>query len=191
MTRAGVVLSAVLVLFPARPGLTVEIGDKAPNFSAKAIDGKTYSLESASASSDVVVLCFTSSECPIAAAYDERFVEFNKKFQGKGVAFIGLNCNSAPEGLAAMKRHAKKKGFNFIYALDESGKAVKEYGARVTPELFAIKDGKIAYHGAFDNALNDPTQHYLSDAVTALLQGKPPKVAKTKPFGCGIIVRSD
>ena len=143
MIRAGVMLSVAFMLLPARPGLTVEIGDRALNFSAKAIDGTTDALESASASSDVIVLCFTSSGCPIAAAYNERFVGFNKKFRGKRVTFIGSNCNSALEGLAAMSRHAEEKAFNFAYAFDESGNAVKQCWARVTPELFAIEDGRI------------------------------------------------
>lgn len=190
MTRINAMLALTLVLLSAGPVLAVEIGDDAPDFTAKGIDGKTYSLESTTSSSDVVVLCFTCNECPIAAAYEDRFIEFNKNFQGKKVTFVGLNCNNLSEGLEEMRQRAKAKGFNYVYAFDESGNAAKEYGARVTPELFVIKDGKIAYHGAFDNALNDPTKHYLSDAVTALLQGKTPAVAKTKAFGCGITTRN-
>ena len=85
-----------------------------------------------------------------------------------------------------MKERAEEKGFNFVYAFDESCAAAVNYRAKVTPELFVISKDRIAYHGAFDNELNDPTKHYLSDAVSALLAGQLPPVAKTKAFGCGI-----
>ena len=81
---------------------------------------------------------------------------------------------------------AEEKGFNFVYAFDETGKTAAAYKARVTPELFVIKDGKIAYHGAYDDSMNEPKKTYLVSAVSSLLEGKTPEPAETKAFGCGI-----
>jgi peroxiredoxin len=150
------------------------------------VDGKEYTMATLSKDADLVVVCFTCNQCPVAVAYEDRFIEFCEKYKDKNVSFVALNCNNRTENLDVMKQRAEEKGFNFIYAFDESGKAAKEFGARVTPEMFVVKDGKIAYHGAFDNKQTEPTEMYLVSAVNALLDGKTPEKAETKPFGCGI-----
>lgn len=164
----------------------LKIGDKAPAFVVTGTDGKEYSLEQLSKDADVVVICFTCSSCPVAQAYEERLIEFNKAYQGKKVAFVAVNSNTGTEDLEGMKSRAKEKGYNFLYAFDGSGKAAAEYGARVTPEFFILKGGKLAYHGAFDDKQKDPSESYVTQAVDALLAGKAPEVAETKAFGCGI-----
>lgn len=163
----------------------IEVGAKAPNFTATGTDGKTYSLDTFKGS-DVVVLCFTCNQCPVAVAYEDRFIDFTKKYKNKGVTFVALNCNNRSESLSAMKQRAEEKGFNFVYAFDKSGKAAKAYGARVTPHLFIIKDGKVQYRGSFDDNMRKPTNLYVATAVDALLNGKTPKTTSTKAFGCGI-----
>jgi len=167
-------------------GSELKVGDAAPHFTAVGVDGKEYSLKSLSEESELVVLCFTCNGCPVAVAYEDRFIEFTKAYQDKKVTFVAINCNNQTENLEGMKKRAEDKGFNFIYAFDESGAAAKDFGAKVTPELFVIQDGKIAYHGAFDDKQKEPTKAYLVNAVDALLQGETPDVATTKPFGCGI-----
>lgn len=114
----------------------------------------------------------------------------SKQYQGKKVSFIALNCNNQTEGLKAMKARAEQKGFNFVYAFDESGSAARQYGACVTPELFVVKDGKVAYHGAFDDNMRKPTKAYLVSAVNSVLAGEKPEVAETSAFGCGIRVKN-
>ena len=49
-----------------------------------------------------------------------------------------------------------------------------------------VKDGKVAYRGAFDDKMGNPKKFYVTDAVDALLAGKTPEVTSTKAFGCGI-----
>ncbi len=168
----------------------IEIGAVAPDFTAQGVDGKQYTLKSLGEESDLIVLCFTCNNCPVAVAYEDRFIEFTKTYQDKKVTFVAINCNNQTENLQAMKKRAEDKGFNFIYAFDESGKAASDYQAKVTPEMFIIQKGKIAYHGAFDDKQKSPTKAYVVDAVDALLEGKQPEVAKTKAFGCGIKKKS-
>ncbi len=186
LRRVAVLLAVAAMLVGAGKVSALDIGDAAPNFTAKGINGEEHSLASARKESDVVVVCFTCNQCPVAVAYEDRFIEFNKKYEGKKVTFIALNCNNQTEDLEAMKQRAEEKGFNFIYAYDETGNAAREYGARVTPELFVVKDGKIAYHGSYDDELTEPQKSYLVNAVDALLAGQAPEVAETKAFGCGI-----
>jgi peroxiredoxin len=179
----------VLGLIASASLQALEIGEKAPNFTATGVDGKEYSLAEIAKKSDLVVVAFTCNECPVAKGYEDRFIEFNKKYRDKKVTFIALNCNNETENLEAMKERAEEKGFNFVYAFDKTGKAAPAYDAKVTPELFVVKEGRVVYHGAFDDSQDEPKETYLVNAVDALLAGKSPEVTETRAFGCGIRAR--
>jgi peroxiredoxin len=186
--RALIALSLVALCAPAFAA-ELEIGAKAPDFKGLAgTDGKEYGL-STMKDAKVVVVCFTCNVCPVAVAYEDRFVEFQKKYAGKGVKFIAINANKAndAETIEAMKTRAEEKGFNFPYVFDKSGQSASDYGARVTPHLFVL-DGErnVQYVGAFDDNQNNPKKQYLNDAVDSLLAGKKVEVTNTKAVGCGI-----
>lgn len=164
----------------------IEVGAKAPEFKATGVDGKEYSLSSASKDAKAVVVCFTCNNCPMAVAYEDRFIDFAKNYADKGVKFIAINVNSS-EDLEKMKVRNEEKGFNYPYAFDKTGDSARAFGARVTPHLFVIDgDGKVAYRGSFDDKNQNPSKHYVADAVDAVLAGKSPEVATTSAFGCGI-----
>jgi peroxiredoxin len=189
MSRRIVLSLAVAALAALVAGSAVaaeiEIGEKGPAFQAKGVDGKEYSLASTKGAK-ATVLCFTCNQCPVAVAYEDRFIEFQKKYGDKGVKFIAINVNTS-EDLAAMKERAEEKGFNFPYAYDESGDAARAYGARVTPHLFLLDDkGVVVYRGSFDDKQNNPKTPHLENAVNAVLAGETPGVASTNAFGCGI-----
>lgn len=159
-------------------------GDAAPNFQATGLDGRRVTLDSFKAAK-VLVICFTCNGCPFARAYEDRLIEFVRRYRDRGVQLVAINVNRA-EDLEAMKQRAEEKQFNFAYVYDPSGRSAAAYGARVTPHLFVVQDGKIAYQGSFDDRMRRPTKPYLARAVEALLQGKKPEVTETKPFGSGI-----
>jgi peroxiredoxin len=168
----------------------VKSGDAGPDFKAKGVDGKDYNLGNIK-DAKATVLCFTCNRCPMAISYEDRFIEFAKKYQDKGVKFVAINVNSG-EDVSAMKQRAEEKGFSFPYVYDESGDSARAYGARVTPHLFVLDSkGKVVYQGAFDDAANNPTKHYIVDAVDAVLAGKTPAVAETRAFGCNISPRKN
>ncbi len=165
----------------------VKVGDKAPDFKAESTDGKILTLSDFK-DAKVLVVCFTCNTCPIALAYEERFIQFNKKYAEKGVQFVAINPN-ATESLAAVKKRAEEKDFNFPYAYDASGKSAAAYGAKVTPHLFVIDaKGVVAYIGSFDDAMpaDKVTKHFVIDAVEALLAGKKPETTEHEAFGCTI-----
>jgi peroxiredoxin len=186
LRRVFLALSVVLLGVPAYAA-ELEIGAKAPEFkNLPGVDGKTYSLADMK-DAKVVVVCFTCNICPVAVAYEDRFVEFSKKYADKGVKFVAINANRKSEDLAAMKTRAEEKGFNFPYVFDESGKLATEYGARVTPHIFVLDQNRqVAYVGSFDDNQNKPSKHYVADAVDALLAGKKVEFTKSRAFGCGI-----
>ena len=163
----------------------LEIGAKAPDFKAQGVDGKDISLAD-SKGTKATVIAFTCNRCPVSIAYEDRFIDFQKKFAGKDVKFIAINVNSS-EDLQAMKQRVEEKGINYPYAYDKSGDSARAFGARVTPHVFVLDgEGKLAYQGAFDDKQDGPTTGHVENAVKALMQGKQPEVKSTRPFGCGI-----
>jgi len=186
LALAVLALVAPAYLAPAYSA-ELEIGTHAPDFKAlPGVDGKQYSLDEMK-DAKIVVVCFTCNRCPVAVAYEDRFVDFSKKYAGKGVKFVAINANRKSEDLGAMKTRAEEKGFNFPYVFDKSGKLATEYGARVTPHIFVLDQSRnVAYVGAFDDDQEKPTKHYVEDAVDALLNGKTVSTTHTRAVGCGI-----
>jgi hypothetical protein len=115
---------------------TLAIGAKAPSFSLKGIDGKTYSLTSFSRYK-ILVIIFTCNHCPTAQAYEERIIHSTKDYSAKGVAVVAVSPND-PKSIrldelgytdmsdtyAEMKLRAKQKKFNFPYLYDGDKQAM-------------------------------------------------------------------
>lgn len=168
----------------------VSVGDVGAGFqNLDGVDGKTHSSDDYKAAK-VLVLCFTCNHCPVAVAYEDRFIEFAKEYQSKDVAFVAINVNNgAADKLPAMKQRAQAKGFTFPYLYDPSQASARAYGATCTPHLFVLcAERKIAYMGAFDDSNNADRakKHFVKDAVDSLLAGKKPAVTETRQRGCSI-----
>jgi peroxiredoxin len=168
----------------------LNIGAKAPDFSAvPGIDDKKHSLGEFKDAKAVVVV-FTCNHCPVAVAYEDRLVALQKEFKKRGVQFVAICSNPEDtDTLPELKTRAESKKFNFPYLHDDGQKVGRGYGAAVTPHVFLLdRDRRIAYMGAIDdNMVADKVkEHYLSDAIEAVLAGKPVETTETRQFGCGI-----
>jgi peroxiredoxin len=171
----------------------IKVGDAAPTYtSLPGTDGKSHALADLKGK-DVVVVVITCNHCPVAVAYEDRILDFAKKYTAapnSKVALVAINVNnSEADGLPKMKERAKAKGFTFPYLHDESQKIGRQLGATVTPEFFVLdKERKVVYMGAMDDNMN-PSKvktNYLEPAVGAALKGQTPAVSETRGFGCGI-----
>ncbi len=183
----------VVALFCAAPAgyaAKLKIGDAAPAWSGiTGVDDKEHGLADYK-KAKLIVLVFTCNHCPVAVAYEDRLVALQKDYKAKGVQVVAVNVNNIPDDrLDAMKTRAKDKGFNFPYIYDSSQKMGHDYGATVTPHVFVLdKDRKVVYMGAVDESQNAKRakNHYLRDALDALLEGKEPPKTVTQQFGCTI-----
>ncbi len=165
-----------------------DIGSKAPAFSnLPGVDGKKHSMSDYDGK--VLVICITCNHCPVAVRYEDRMIDFNKKY-GKKVDFVAINVNNyAADKLPKMKERAKAKGFNFPYLYDESQEIARALKARVTPEFYVFnKNRELVYWGAMDDNSNasKAKTNYVQAAVDASLAGKAPKVTKTNARGCSV-----
>jgi peroxiredoxin len=190
--NAAVLVAVVALIYPAVAGefnKKLNIGDAAPGFKGlEATEGKTYSLDGFK-DKDVLVVCITCNHCPVAVAYEDRIIDFARKYgPDSKVGFIAINVNNLEaDKLPRMKERAKEKGFNFVYAYDPSQKIGRDLGASVTPEFFVFgKDRKVVYMGAMDDSQSNPKVNYLEAAVEAALKGEMPKVKETRARGCSV-----
>ena len=186
-------LGLIGLVFSSFVGEGLNVGDTAPDFKLKNIDGQMMSLSSIDDVNGYIVV-FTCNTCPFSVKYEDRIIEANKKYAPMGYPVVAINPNDANrrpgDSFAEMKVRAKDKGFDFPYLHDTTQEVAIAYGATHTPHVYLLdKDRKVQYIGAIDNNANDAAdadEFYLSDAVSALKAGKKPSPDFTKALGCTI-----
>ena len=180
----------------------LKIGDAAPDFSLRGVDGKTYSLANFK-DPDLLMVIFTSNHCPYCHAIEARLARLIADTRGRGLAVVAINPNH-PDAVRIdelgyskyndtfedMKLYAKEQGFTFPYLYDgDQQSTAKAYGCLATPHVFLFdRQRKLRYVGRFDDSrLPDPATVTSADArkaVEALLAGRPVPVEVTRPQGC-------
>lgn len=188
----GVLMQASLLL----AGTGYKAGDVVTDISLKNVNGKMISFSQFPQAKGFIVV-FCCNTCPVVKKYQQRIIDLNEKFAGKGYPVIAINSNdkdvSPGDSYEGMKQLASDKGFKYQYLYDESQAVAKLWGATNTPHVYVItKKGDaliLEYVGAIDNNADDPAKadkKYVEDAVNALLGNETVPVSMTKAIGCGI-----
>ena len=172
---------------------TLQLGEKAPDFSLCATDGNTYSLADFS-EAEALVIFFTCNHCPYVKGSDEVTRRTVEKFGPRGVAFVAINSNSPStykeDSFENMVKRMQKYKFPWVYLVDETQDVARAYGALRTPHFFVFdKDRKLVYTGrGVDNPLNTSkmTVNDLDNALEEYLAGKEISVPLTNPIGCNV-----
>ena len=174
----------------------VHVGEKAPDFKLKNVDGTMKSpLDYKDAKGMIVV--FTCNHCPFSQIYESRIIDLHKKFAPKGYPVVAINPNDpavAPDdSFEEMQKRATEKKYPFDYLVDETQMTAKAFGAARTPHVFIVekKSGGniIRYIGAIDDNADDAAaakNRYVEQAVEALLAGKEVTMPETKAIGCTV-----
>ena len=178
---------------------TLNIGDKAPDFTLPGVDGKSHSLKDF-AGSKVLVVVWTCNHCPTAQAYEARVAKLHDDYKDKGVAVVAISPNDAQavrldelgfsdltDSFEDMKLRAKDQKYPYPYLFDgETQATAKAFGVLATPHIFVFdQDRALRYVGRFDDSeVKTVKSHDTINAVEALLAGKPVPVEKTRIVGC-------
>jgi peroxiredoxin len=188
LLAAGLLLAATAAL------ATGEVGESAPGFQLKGVDGKSYSL--ADFKGKAVVLEWVNPHCPFSDrhAREKTMTELAK--QHGEVVWLGINSTNPRsdnfETPAAYQAYLQQQGISYPVLYDESGATGHAYGARTTPHMFIVDpQGKIAYNGAIDD---DPSGrmakaqrvNYVGKGLDSERTGGKPDPASTKPYGCTV-----
>jgi len=193
--KKTLILLATMVLTTAVQA--VEIGKPAPDFTATDINGKTVKLSDYKGK--IVVIESYNSDCPYCHnQYKTGAMQaLQRDLAAKGVVWLLVNSvnpknfsHRTPE--QARQEMAAAKMDVTAWIDDSSGAVGHLYDMKTTPDMYVInKDGILVYEGAIDNQpdpFHDPSkaQNYVSQAIDALLVGKPITVSETKPYGCSV-----
>ncbi len=172
---------------------TLPLGASAPDFCLPATDGKTYRLADFAAARALVVF-FTCNHCPYVTGSDESTRATTLAFQPQGVAFVGINSNSAntypDDDFPHMVARHQQLRLPWHYLYDQSQDIARAYGALRTPHFFVFdRTRRLVYTG---RALDQPrdastaTVNDLARALGQLIAGAPITTALTNPIGCNV-----
>jgi peroxiredoxin len=172
---------------------TLEIGEKAPDFTLCGVDGKTWSLQDFDDSPYLVVI-FSCNHCPFVVGSEDRYLAIHRDYGPRGVAMAAINSNETEnhptDDYEHMVARAREKGFEFPYLRDESQDTARAYGALKTPHVFVFdSERRLRYTGRIDDnprEAEQATTSELRDALDALLAGQDPPVTVTNPIGCNV-----
>lgn len=167
------------------------IGKKVEEFSLRDFRGHEHKL-SDFRDSQVVVLAFLGTQCPLAKAYGPRLQQLAEEFGPRGVTILGINSNQQdlPTELEA---YARRHDVQFPLLKDPGNAVADAVGAVRTPEVFVLDaDRTIRYGGRIDDQYTvgaqrkQPQRRDLAEALNELLAGKPVSQPVTAAPGCHI-----
>jgi len=138
-----------------------------------------------------IVLVFLSPECPLCKNYTVTLNELLKTYEDKNVALFGI-IPGKNYSTSEIEKYNRKYKLKFKLLLDEKYEMSTMLNAKVTPEAFLLNNkGEIIYSGKIDNwavSLKRKrqiiTEHYLTNALSASLNGLPVELERTEPVGC-------
>lgn len=166
----------------------LKLGDPAPAFSLRDLDGGTVSL--ADYEGRPVAVVFSCCHCPYVVAWEDRINAVARDYDGRaGLVAINSNAGYLGDSQDDMRRRAQEKAFVFPFLYDETQEVARAFGAARTPEVFVFDaERRLVYHGAPDSDYRAPdaAEPYLRPALDAALAGAEPETAETPPVGCTI-----
>jgi peroxiredoxin len=172
--------------------MSIALGSPAPDFTLTEVNGATRSLADY-ANASILVLVQSCNHCPYVLAWEGRLASIASEYAARGVVVVATNANDAaryPEdSFSRMQEHAREQAFPFDYLHDEQQELATALGAERTPEVFVFDSARqLAYHGAIDDNRDEDavTEHFLRNALGALIAGAPIPTPETAPVGCSV-----
>jgi len=172
--------------------VSLQTGDKAPDFELLGIDDKQHSLTNYKDYKGLLVI-FMCNHCPYVKAKIDAIKEIHEKFKDR-IALVGINSNDSMEypddSFENMKIIAQEKEIKFDYLVDGDQEIAKKYGAVCTPDPFLFdSERKLVFHGRIDNAMkpeDTATEKTMIDNIQKFLDGEKIEKDFDPSIGCSI-----
>ena len=140
-----------------------------------------------------IALIFVSTDCPVANAFQPALRKICETYKDQGVRCFMIHSSSKTVESKVVS-HIKDYGITMPVVLDSDQSIGQLVDAKVTPEAIVVdRTGQVRYRGLINNLYagygkkrQEATEHYLTDALDALIDGDPVRNAITKPIGCFI-----
>ncbi len=112
----------------------IDIGQFAPDFSLKSLDGKQYSLSSLRQRGPVI-LAFFKVSCPVCQFTFPFLQRLFERYGGEGVTFLGISQDDD----RSTREFNREHGVKFPTLIDEHGYPVSNaYGLTNVPTIFLV-----------------------------------------------------
>ena len=137
------------------------------------------------------VFLFVRTDCPITNRYAPELRRLTGAYPDAEFWMVYPDPTETADNI---RRHMMDFSFPGQVLRDPKHELVKRSHVTIAPEA-AVFDasGKLAYHGRVDDLWVSPgvsrqaaRTHDLEDAIAAVLEGKPVKVAETRAVGCAL-----
>jgi hypothetical protein len=175
-----------------------KLGEAAPQFTLKDLDGKDVALSGFKGK--VVVLEWFNPNCPFvnAAHTQGPLVNAAARHMKEGVVWLSINSSGpGKEGNGVDKSRDGAARFNMPnpILIDEDGKVGHAFGAERTPHMFIVnKEGILVYHGPADNSpdgegrspIGGKLVNYIDAALADLATGHPVAIPEAPVYGCHV-----
>ena len=191
---------ASIELVADAPAAKAKIGEKAPAFKMKDLDGKEHSL--ADFKGKTVVLEWFCPTCPYSGAKSRNSVHStgqvkklmdDMKKVDENVVYLLVDSSTAKMRMSPAelvkkdKEVVKQLDIKAPVLIDADTKVAAAYGAKTTPHCYVIDgEGVLRYMGAFSDRAET---NYVLKAVTAIKNGSTVSPAEMRPWGCGVKIR--
>jgi hypothetical protein len=182
----------------AMAAASAKVGEPAPDFTAKDLQGKERRLSEFKGK--MVVLEWHNQGCPFVKKHygSGNMQKLQKDLTGQGVVWLTL-ISSAPgkQGFVTPAEEEaylkEQKASPSAVLLDSDGKVGHLYGAKTTPHMFLVDaKGVLVYDGAIDDNASavaedvEGAKNYVLAAFHETKAGKAVSVSTTAPYGCSV-----
>ena len=160
------------------------------NFAVADQSGATHELFD-DGDARVVVLMVQGNGCPVVRNALIDLAAVRQRFKGEPVRFLMINSNLQDDG-ASIRAEAEEWGIDLPILVDDTQEVGEALGFARTAEALVIdtRSRSVAYRGPLNDRLVYERQrekadnHYVVDAVDAVLAGGQPAVKSVAAIGC-------
>jgi thioredoxin-related protein len=188
---SGLVLTSAMLLPPGE-ALALNAPIPMPDYKMKNVSGQSTSLAEAKKEKGLLVI-FSCNTCPYVKLSASRIREYSDYCLANQIGCVIVNSNEAQrtedDSFEEMVKYYKSQKLKAFYTVDENSQLADAFGARSTPQCFLFDTKGLVYKGAIDDNVKDPSavkEHYLKDAITAVIKNQIPSKQETKRIGCTI-----
>lgn len=163
----------------------VSVGSRIPDAQVVSLDGAAVPVKTANG---VTAIVFTSVQCPVSNAYNQRMDALYRDYAARGVHFVFVNSNRG-ESAADIRQHLSENKLSYPVYKDPGNVLADRLNAQVTPEVYLLDaQGILRYHGSIDDSrvLERSKDQRARRALDEILAGKPVSNPEYKAFGCTI-----
>jgi len=169
------IMGVACALFVSMLSLSAASSATLPEMMLAGDKQEPIAISSLKGDSEVLVLVFAASTCPITTLYWQRIkgAWYNYRDQGTRMVIVGGNSDDQPD---AIRAKLKDLDLDLPVLWDNKHLVAKKLGLEHTPTVVVIgRDWQICYRGRIDDFWRDESRvkrRYLDEAISEALAGR-------------------